>query len=66
MHTETVGYISINKDDMDEIREAINNCDLSDLDCHPSEIMTEVDPKLINILKDHIITNEDARTLLSK
>ena len=67
MHTETVGYISIDKDDMQKVNDAIDKFQTSDFDCHPSEIMTEADTNLIAFLVSKgVISYEDAEVLIKK
>ena len=67
MHAETVGYISIDKDDMQKVNDAIDKFQTSDLDCYPSEIMTEADANLIAFLvSEKVISHEDAETLAIK
>ncbi len=66
MHIERVGYVGIESDQVVEINEAIRRCHTSDLDCHESEIMTEADPKLIEMLKGSVLSDEQADMLLKE
>ena len=64
MHKEMVGYVSIKNTDVEKIHEMIAKYSLSDLDCHESEVMTEVEPNMIEELSGSLITEEDAKELI--
>jgi len=64
MHKEMVGYVSIHTTDIEKIHEMIDKYSLSDMDCHESEVMTDVEPKMIEELSGSVITEEDAKELI--
>jgi S-adenosylmethionine:diacylglycerol 3-amino-3-carboxypropyl transferase len=43
IHIETVGYISIHPSKIRQVREWVSKHQLSDMDCHETEILTDVD-----------------------
>lgn len=66
MHIERVGYVGIDSDHTVEINDAIRICHTSDFDCHESEIMTEADPRLIEMLKGSVLSDKQADILLNE
>ena len=47
MHVETVGYISLNKEDKYKILDYIQKHQLAQYDSHESEIITDVDESFV-------------------
>lgn len=66
MHIETVGYIGIKRNDTDKIREWISFHELSDMDCHEDEIVTDVNPEAIKEVIGDFISEDEAKTLIEK
>lgn len=64
MYIETVGYISINKSDTDKINEWINKHKLAEMDCHESEILTDVSSSAIKEVVGDFISEDEAKTLI--
>lgn len=65
MHRETTGYIGIHTTDFDKVEELVDEFQLSNMDCHESEILTDVDLKFVNRLElEGLITKKDAVELL--
>ena len=66
MHVETVGYISLNKEDKYKILDYIQKHQLAQYDSHESEIITDVDESFVKELTGSVITKNDAQKLLNQ
>lgn len=67
MHIETVGYVSIHETSQEKIHELISKHQLSDMDSHETEIITDVEPNFIEDLrKSGILSDYEASKLLDK
>ena len=65
MHRETIGYIGIDTTDYDKVDALVDEFQLSNMDCHESEILTDVDSRFINRLElEGLLTKEEASELL--
>jgi len=67
MHIETTGYINIETTDYDKVDNLVDEFQLSNMECHETEILTDVDKAFVNRLKiEGIITKEQQDTLMAK
>ena len=64
MHRETIGYISVNREHMDTIRELITECQLCEYDSHEDEIITEVDQGFLDKALGKFVNEEEYKELL--
>ena len=66
MHVETIGYISINKQDLCVLHEWIDKHKLCTYDSHESEIIVDVNKDAIKDIVDNLISVEEAEILIKK
>tara|TARA_R110000764_G_scaffold20407_8_gene52450 strand:+ start:5248 stop:5475 length:228 start_codon:yes stop_codon:yes gene_type:complete len=65
MYRETIGYIGIDTTDYDKVEALVDEFQLSNMDCHESEILTDVELKFINrLVLEGLLTKEEASELL--